>query len=234
MRDMTRLLTGVSLALLAAGGAGVATHRGDRGTPPARVATTVTPPPSSAPTTRPSPPPPDAAALQQGLVTPTDMGGYYRTTPASASALFASSPCLAAAAGPAAPAARAATALLGPDAYSVPTIVEAVASYGGRGATAAYQAAVKGLAACPELTFGFGGDTVHAALRPRSIPPVGEADAVWAGQFGAFGATFSVQVGTVLQGQDVLLLAWIDIVPPSGAIMGSFVSTLSLAIGKLA
>lgn len=183
---------------------------------------------------RAGPPDPGSPALQAGLITPTDMGGYYRTEPSAGAALISTAPCLGfLGAGPS-QSGRAATALLGPDAHSVPTIVEEVASSPGTSARSSYEGAVAAVGACRALILDLGGSEVSARLAATTIPPVGDADRVWSGSFATGAATFTVQIGVVLDGDEVIALLWIDSVPPSDPVMGSFVSTLSLAIGKLA
>lgn len=232
-------------ALLAAGAAGAVTHRGDHAGHPARAGGTSTttapptptsgPPASATPTTVVTGPPgPASTTLGAGLVTPTDMGGYYRVVPSSGEALLDSSPCLAEFQPSPAESGRALTALLGPDSHSVPTFVEEVASYPGTSSRPVYESIVAALDACSSFSFSFGGTATTARIAPFSIPPVGDAVRVWAGPFTADGSAFTIQLGVVLDGQDVLALIWIDSNPPSDPIMGSFTSTVSLAIGKLA
>ena len=180
------------------------------------------------------PPGPGTADLENGLVTPTDMGGYYRVDSASATAVLDSSPCLAVFQAAAAQSGRAVTALLGPNAHSVPMLVEVVQSYPGATAADVYRNIVTALGGCPQLGFDFGGGMVQAPLSHVAIPPVGDSDQVWSGTFDFSGQSFSAEIGVVLTGRSVLGLLWVDTVPPSPAIMGNFTSTLSLAIGKLA
>lgn len=261
MTRLHRILAGLSLILLLSGAAGALTHAGGVGdsrqpagsagpsAPATTSSATTTSPATTSPaptsTTSPGKPGPSSAALESGLITPTDMGGYYRVVPAFAAALVASSPCLSRLAAPppatgGAPPAmpttsgRALTALLGPDEHSVPTIVEDVASFPGATARPGYDAVISALSACPVLSFDFGGPTVTARLAATAIPPVGDADRVWSGSFHEEGSTFSIQVGVVLHSDEVLAVVWIDSSPPSDPVMGSFVSTLSVAIGKLA
>ena len=204
---------------------------GDTGAGPA-TSTQVVPGPAT--TGGNGPPPPGTAALEAGLITPADMGGYYREVPSVGQTTLGGASCLAVLQPSADQGGRAVTALLGPDAYSVPTIGEEVASYRGTGAGAAYGALVKEVSACPSFTLSFGGRTVTSRLAPTGIPPVGDADRVWSGGFGYGGSSFSLEAAVVLDGQDVLVVVWVDRVPPSDPVMGSFTSTVSLAIGKLA
>ena len=254
-----RVLIAVCAALLVAGGAGAATHQGASGhrtgapttgpghrigaptTGPtaggsavtAPLTTTSRPDPSSAPPPG-SGPPPASTALAAGLVTPTDMGGYYRIVPSAASGFLASAPCLDALQGAPAPVGRAETALLGPDTYSMPMIIEEVVSYPWGRSASVYDSAARAVDRCPDLSFAFSGAPVHAHLSPGSIPPVGDADRVWAGVFSYAGTSFSLQLGLVLDGPSALAVVWVDSIPPAPAVMGGFTSTVSLAIGKLA
>jgi hypothetical protein len=116
----------------------------------------------------------------------------------------------------------------------MPMIVEEAASYPGSQPTSVYASAARALAGCPDLSFAFSGTPVRARLTASTIPPVGDADQVWAGTFSYAGAVFSLQLGLVLDSPLVLAVVWVDSSPPSRAVMGSFTSTVSLAIGKLA
>jgi hypothetical protein len=229
---LPRLLVAVAAALLAAGVVGLATHHSGATRAVEAGATPSTRPTGVTATT--GAPGPGTALLTAGLVTPTDMGGYYRVVPAAAASLLDSAPCLAAVQPSPAQNGRALTALLGPNRHSVPYLVEDVASYPGARSGAVYRSVVTSIDACPSLTFGFDGAAVTVRIAASSIPPVGDADQVWAGSFAAAGASFTFQLGAVLDGPAVLAVIWIDSVPPSPAIEGNFTSTVSLAIGKLA
>lgn len=230
-----------AIALLGAGLGGVATH----GVATQRVVhhpappTAATGPPAttaspSTTTTVPAGPAPTSSDLVAGMITPTDMGGYYRVSTDSAASFFASTPCLASLEPSSGQAGRAVTGLFGPDEYSIPTIVEAAVSYPGTASGPAYRAATQAVGTCPAFETVFGSTRVSVPLAAYTIPPVGDADSVWQGRFTYEGAQFRFQIGLVLDGQTVLALVFVDTVPPADAIMGSFVSTLSLAIGKLA
>lgn len=235
MAPLQRILTALCVGLLAAGGAGAATH-----TQPHRHASSPAPtstsaaPTTTVPTTVAGPAGPSTATLAAGLVTPTDMGGYYRVVAASGASLLDSAVCLAPLQPSPAQSGRALTALLGPDSHSVPFIVEDVASYPGTSARSVYTSVAAALGDCSSLSFSFDGVPATTRLAPSDIPPVSDADRVWAGSFSAGGSAFTIQLGLVLDGQTVLALVWIDSNPPSDPVMGSFTSTLSLAIGKLA
>lgn len=247
MTGLPRWLTAFCVALLAAGAGGVVTHRepgrGAAATqPPAsRPAPTspasTRPAPTTAPVPAPTVPPGPAAGsatLAAGMITPTDMGGYYRVDPATAVAITGSAPCLAGLEPSASQAGRAETALLGPDEHSVPTIVELAASYPGQEPATIYREVATAVNACPAFGLTFGGTRIEVPLKPLEIPPVGLADSAWSGIVGYAGTNLQVQLGVVLDGHIVLSLMWIDSDPPSAAIMGNFSSTLSAAIGKLA
>jgi hypothetical protein len=163
------------------------------------------------------------------------MGGYYSIDASAATVFLDSAPCLASLQPSPAQNGRAVTALLNrQDAVSVPEIFEEVASYPGSGARAVFTAVGAALAACPRFRFEFNGTAVSAPLATMSIPPVGDTDQAWTANFTAGGASYQAQIGVVLDGRQVLVVAWIDTSAGSDPIMGSFASTLSLAIGKLA
>lgn len=235
MSVLERLLGGAVAALLVAGTAasvGGVGHRAPR--PASAVAPTTTAAGTASPPAASGPPGPASDQLRSGLITPTDMGGYYRVDEASATALLDSAGCLAVLQPAAGQSGRAVTGLLGPDANSVPTVVEVVASYPGSVAADVYRNVVAAIGGCPSLAFTFGGTPVRAPITAGSIPPVGDSVHVWSGRFDIGSLAFSVQVGAVLAGRTVIGLIWIDRVPPSAAVMGNFTSTVSLAIGKLA
>jgi hypothetical protein len=233
---LPRLLLAVASALLVAGVVGLATHHSGATRAVDAPATASTTPTGSTATTGPAAgsPGPGTAPLNAGLVTPTDMGGYYRVVPAAAASLLDSAPCLAALQPSPTQGGRALTALLGPNRHSVPYLVEDVASYPGARSSAVYRSLVTSIDACPSLTFGFDGAAIAVRIAASSIPLVGDADQVWTGSFTAAGVSFTFQLGAVLDGPAVLAVIWIDSVPPSPAIEGNFTSTVSLAIGKLA
>ncbi|MDA8047642.1 MAG: hypothetical protein M0Z30_20825 [Actinomycetota bacterium] len=193
MGPLARLLAGLCGALLAAGAVGIAVHPTGRqvtlpagSTPHHRApAAPVNPGPVNPGPVNPGPvnpgpvttglpagaPGPSAAALRAGLITPTDMGSYYRIDAAAASVLLDSAPCLAVLQASPAQSGRALTALLGPGRRSVPTIVEEVASYPGAAARAVFESVVSALDACSSLSFDFGGQVVTASVARSSIRP---------------------------------------------------------------
>jgi hypothetical protein len=162
------------------------------------------------------------------------MGGHYRVRPSAATDLLDSAPCLAGLQPSPAQSGRAVTALLGPDNRAVPEIVEDVASYAGGASQPVFQALARSVQACSSLSFSPSGTRVAVRLAPSDIAPVGDADQAWTGSFSDAGSTFTFQIGMVLDGPEVVTLMWVDTVPGSDPVMGSFTSTLSLAIGKLA
>lgn len=184
-------------------------------------------------------PGPGTSYLSANLIDPTDMGGYYQVSTKAASTFLGSAPCLASlqpghSQDGHSQDGHAAEVLYGPDLYSVPEMVEVVSSYPSSSATAAYRDVAGSIGGCRPLSFDFGGSRVGATLTAGSIPPVGNADRVWSGRFTYQGRSMSVQLGVVLAGQTVISIVWIDTVPGSDPIMGNFVSTISVAIGKLA
>ncbi|HLI53972.1 MAG TPA: hypothetical protein VKU88_06590 [Acidimicrobiales bacterium] len=244
-----KLVLVAALVLLAAGvgrattGGGGHARVGSRGSPRRDAASTASVPAPPAPTTGASQPgtsaasgpaPPTSGALREALINPTDMGGYYRVDPSAAETILDSSACLAPFQPAPAQAGRAVTGLLGPDRFSLPTIVEVLGSYRGAAAYSVYESVSAALASCAALGFDFGGRTVSAALTPLALAPVGQADGAWSGTFAYSGTSLQVQLGAALDGQTVVGVVFITTVPPLDPIMGDFPSTLSLALGKLA
>ena len=248
MPGLHKWLLALSAALLISGAGGVLTHsrssQRDPVSAPVPVRSTASssslPPAPASPTTlvpAPAVPPgepADSATLAAGMITPTDMGGYYRIDSSAAATILHSAPCLAGLTSSSADTGRADTALLGPDYHSVPTIVEVVASYSGQQPAAVYRAVVAAVDACPSFAVNFGGTALGVPLRRITIPAVGLASTAWAGTVPFAGSNLELQVGVVLDGHSVVALMWIDSVPPSAAVMGDFTSTLSVALGKLA
>lgn len=239
MTALIRLLGALSVALLAAGVWGVAVHHPARhlhgGSAAAGSVATAGAGRAAAGPPAAGLPGPGSASLQAGLIVPQDMGGYYSTSSAAAATFLDSAPCLASLQPSPAEDGRAATALLNlEDSGSVPVIVEEVASYPGSEATGVYGAVTSALGTCPAFSFAFNGAHLSTSLTTSTIPPVGDADRVWTATFSSGGASYVLQLGVVLDGQQVLVVVWIDSAARSNAIMGSFASTVSLAIGELA
>ncbi len=235
MWGLHRWLGSACAVLLAAGAVGVATRSRSGLSATADPTVTLRHAPAGGPATSvPTASVPDSSVLSAAMINPKDMGGYYRVDPSQATAISNSAPCLAGLQPSNRQAGRADTALLGPDLHSVPTIVEIAASYTAGTAEAVYRDVVAAVGACPSFGFSFGGSGVSATLVAGTIPPVGVADQVWSGTFTYAGASLSLQLGVVLDGQTVVTLMWLDSVPPAAAIMGGFTSTLSAALGKLA
>lgn len=249
MPGLHKWLTAAALALLASGVGGVIAHRspGAGGMTDGPVPPTTAARPGGAPTTAaaaqasavPAPPVPagpaaSSAALAAGLITPTDMGGYYRVDGPTAADILDSAPCLAGLSPSSSQVGRAQTALLGPDLHSVPTVVEVVGSYAGQTPASVYREVVAAVESCPSFNLTFGGTPLAVPLKPGHIAPVGLADTTWVGTAPYSGSSLELQLGVVLDGHSVVAMMWIDRVPPSDAIMGDFTSTLSAALGKLA
>lgn len=248
MPGLHKWLIAVALALVVAGVGGIVVHHDPasgqavpgpgRGSGTTVAATTTTTAPAGA-SSIPVPtvaagPAAGSAALAAGMITPTDMGGYYRIDSGAAATIVDSAPCLAGLSPSASQAGRAQTALLGPDLHSLPTIVEVAASYSGQAPASIYREVVAAVDACPSFTVTFGGTPLAVPLKPATIPPVGLADTVWSGTAPYAGSNLEFRLGVVLAGHTVVAMMWIDSVPPSAAIMGDFTSTLSAALGKLA
>jgi hypothetical protein len=245
-----KVLAAAVVAVLVAGGAGAATvHRpgaatlqrsgarlpGTEGTAgPQRTAPQSTP--SVPVTVAPTVPgvPPSSVVLTAGLLDFADLGGFYDPKPADSAQQLASSPCLARLA-PLGAASTAQTYFAGPDYGEVPAINEVVGGFTGAGAAAAYAHDVAVLGSCTPLTATVDGVTGSARLAPvaATLPP-GDTESAFSGTAPAGGRTWSVNVGIVQEAQLVVVVVYIDTVPPSDAIYGNFPSTVAAAAGKLA
>jgi hypothetical protein len=253
---VTRLLAVCSAVLLVAGAAGAVALRRDRSItrhPGPGALTSLPLPANRPPAVRPpdvGPPEPastlqassgasgaggspaPSAQLAAGLVAPVDMGGYYHSSPAALAAFLAPAACLGSLAPQAGQSGRAAEALVTGNEFSVPQIVEVVASYPGAGAQGAYRRAVAAVDDCGRLDFGFDSGPAAGVPVAESVPAVGEAVEAWGVPFSQDGVAFELQLAFVVAGADLFFVGWIDRVPPSAAIMGNFTSTVSLAIGE--
>jgi hypothetical protein len=178
-------------------------------------------------------PGPSSGSLADGLLTPTDMGGFYQVSASGAQAIAGSAPCLAGLAAAPSQSGRALTGLFGPDYGSVPTIVEQVVSYPGSSASLVYASIVRSMQGCGSFSFDLGGARYRVPLRPEAMQSPGDPSRAYAGTFAFSGRTDELQVGVVLVRQELLAMIYVDSVPASDAIMGSFTTTLSAAIGKL-
>jgi hypothetical protein len=230
-------LLGVCLAIIGAGIAGVATH-GASGHHPAASATTTLPPttpaPTSTSTTAPAGPGASSQVLGANMLTPTDLGGFYRVNAGAASALVRSAPCLAGLGPSPSQSGSASTGLAGPDAGGLPFITEIGASYPGGTAAGVYQQVVAALKACSTFSATIEGVTDHVPLSEGNLQQLGDASTEFEGTFSSAGRTQKLQVGVALSGQNVICIVWVA--PTSGynPIYGDLPSTLSAAIGKLA
>jgi hypothetical protein len=253
---VTRLLAVFSAALLVAGAAGAVALGRDRSTTghSGRGAATSLPLPAHRPpavrpvdagpsgsastlqansgTSGAGGAPAPSAQLAAGLVAPVDMGGYYHSAPAALAAFLVPAACLGSLAPQAGQTGRAAEALVTRNEFSVPQIVEVVASYPGADAQRAYHRAVAAVDDCGRLEFGFDSGLAAGVPVAESVPAVGEAVEAWGVPFSQDGVAFELQLAFVVAGDDLFFVGWIDRVPPSAAIMGNFTSTVSLAIGE--
>lgn len=168
------------------------------------------------------------------MLTPTDMGGYYRIDASVGSAILDSAPCLGGVEPAPSQSGRATSALLGPDRYGSPTFVEVAASYPAGQATGVYRALTTAIMQCLPFSVDFAGTHQSVFLRSATTPAVGDAVSAWRGTFELVGQIEQLQVGVIVQGDLVVVLVYFDSLPPSNPIMGDFSSTLSNAIGKLA
>ncbi|HET6873528.1 MAG TPA: hypothetical protein VFH70_02050 [Acidimicrobiales bacterium] len=160
------------------------------------------------------------------------MGGYYHPSPETLLSFLGSAPCLAALQPSPAQSGRATQALLTANSFAVPQIFEVVSSYGSGRAADVYGSVTSVLDSCRSFGFAFNGTQQRAHLASASIPAVGDKVDAWSVNFSAGGDQFVLDMAVVLQGDDVFFVGWADRAAGSDPIMGSFQSTVSLAIGK--
>lgn len=224
-----RLLALCCVALLVTGAAAAVGLSPRKPAPPGATSDV----PESIPFATTAPSAPSSAALTGGLVEPADMGGYYKASAGALSGLTANR-CLAVFQSLPGQVGRASEGLETGDLYSVPQIVEVVESYAGLGAGAGFDTAAAAIAGCPDFSFDFDGSPVSGPLRPDSLTVSAQSERAWSVPFTYRGTAFELQMGLVLQDDEVLFLAWTDTDPASRseAIMGDFPSTVTLAIGE--
>lgn len=243
MRPVERALLATATAVLAAGVAGsvtIGTSSPAEGShsPPATTkgtATTATSPSATgAPTTAPGPgsPGPDSAALAAGMLAPVDLGGFYRVNDPYASTVLSTAPCLAGVGPSQAQNGRAFIGLVVPGGH--PAVTEVAASYPGSSAEQVFHSVNDALTACTTFSANLAGDQAHVQLSAQSNPQVGDESSSYGGSFNAGGRNWSLQLEVVLDGKIVLLVVYVDTIPPSNAIYGDLPSTVGAAIGKLA
>lgn len=235
MRKAERLLLAAVAVILAAGIAGSVTVGGPGAPSRARAGATTVPqattaPPTSAP--GPGSPGPSTAALTSGMLAPVDLGGFYRFNQAYASTVLTTAPCLAGVGPSQSQSGRAYVGLMVPGGH--PAVAEVAASYPGSTAEQVYQSVNTALAACTSFAVDLDGAGVRVQMSHRDIQAVGDASAAYGGTFTSSGRTDSLEIGVVLDGKIVLLVVYVDTVPPSNAIYGDLPSTVGAAIGKLA
>lgn len=223
------------VALMVAGAAGaVGLSPGAEKRPPqvTVTATTTIPAVSPTPAGPAAGPAADSASLAAGLIQPTDMGGYYHSSPSALSLLLDSDPCLAALQPSPAQSGRAAEGLVTNYPDSVPEITEVVASYSGDRPTAVYDSTVAAINACANFAFDFNGTAVSGPLSSESLTTSADSGTAWQVPFQFKGQACVLQMALVRQGQNIMFLGWADTAAPSPAIMGGFASTVTAAIGK--
>ena len=240
LRPVKRLefgLLGLCGALIAAGVVGVTTH-GSASAHRAGASTTVTSAtsiPTGSSTTEPvTGPGATSQALAADLITPTDLGGFYRVNPAAGVALVRSAPCIAGLGPSPTQNGNASAGLVGPDAGGLPFITEILSSYPRGTATAVYQQVETALRSCPNFTANIEGTQEHVALSEGNLQPVGDASSEFEGSFNAGGRAEKLQVGLALSGQNVVCIVWVAAAAGYNPIYGDLPSTLSAAIGKAA
>ncbi|HEX6394787.1 MAG TPA: hypothetical protein VFZ97_15230 [Acidimicrobiales bacterium] len=230
-------LLGLCVAVIGAGVGGVATHTSTAhraaATTTAPSTTTSSIPPSSS-TTVPAGPGSSSQALAVGMLSPTDLGGFYRVNTGSALSLVRSAPCLAGLGPSPAQSGNALMGLVGPDAGGLPFIAEIVGSYPGGTAAGVYQQVTAALRSCPTFSAIIEGVSDHVPLTEGNLQQLGDASSEFEGSFTAAGRPERLQVGVALTGQDVICVVWVAASAGYNPIYGDLPSTLSAAIGKLA
>ena len=230
-------LLGLCVALIGTGVAGVATHTSETHRAAATTTTpsTTTPsvPPSTS-TTAPAGPGASSQALAADMLSPTDLGGFYRVNTGAAFSLIRSAPCLAGLGPSPAQSGNASTGLVGPDGGGLPFIAEIVGSYPGGTATGVYQQVTAALRSCSTFSANIEGISDHVPLAEGNLQQLGDASSEFEGSFTAAGRPERLQVGIALSGQDVVCAVWVAASSGYNPIYGDLASTLSAAIGKLA
>lgn len=166
------------------------------------------------------------------MLAPVDLGGFYRVNDPYAATLLSTSPCLAGAGPSQAQSGRAFRGLVVPGGH--PAVTEVAASYPGSTAERVYQSVSDALRACTAFAVTLAGDAVTIHMSPQSLPAVGDASSAFGGTFTASGRGQTLQLEVVLDAKIVLVVVFVDTVPPTNAIYGDLPSTMSAAIGKLA
>ena len=115
-----------------------------------------------------------------------------------------------------------------------PAVTEVAASYPGATAVQVYHSINESLAACTAFPVDLGGVGVTVHITPQNLPQVADASSAYGGTFNASGRNQSLQVEVVLDRKIVVVVVYVDNVPPSNAIYGDLQSTAAAAVGKLA
>lgn len=231
-------LLGLSLAVIGTGIAGVVNHkpvsRHSATTATTPAPTTSVPTPISTSSTAPAGPGASSRELASNLLSPTDLGGFYRVNQGNAVALIRSAPCLAGMGPSSAQSGAATTSLVGPDAGGLPFIAEIVGSYPGGTSAGVYQQVAASLKACSTFSATIEGVSDHVPLSEGNLQQLGDASTEFQGSFSAAGGSDKLQVGVALSGQNVVCVVWVAPAAGYNPIYGDLPSTLSAAIGKLA
>jgi hypothetical protein len=233
-------LLGVCVAVIGTGIAGVATHQSDghhlttTATTRAPATSASTSVPATTSTTTAAGPGASSQALAANMLTPTDLGGFYRTNTGFAASVIRSAPCLAGLGPSPSQSGMASTGLVGPDAGGLPFIAEIAGSYPGATSAAVYQQVTAALKACSTFSASIEGVSDHVPLSEGNLQQLGDASAQFEGSFNSGGRAERMQVGVALSGQDVVCVVWVAATAGYNPIYGDLPSTLSAAIGKLA
>ena len=235
MKTAERVLLVAVAATLVTGIVGAATlghptsRGGGRSAPTTAPSATSTPSPT---TVAPGGPGPSSAALAAGMLAPVDLGGFYRVNDPYAAGVLDSTPCLAGAGPSQAQNGRAFVGLIVPGGH--PAVTEVAASYPGATSEQVYHSITETLGACSAFPVDLGGTQVTVHLTGQNLPTVADASSAYGGTFNASGRNQTLQVEVVLDGKVVVVVVYVDTVPPSNAIYGDLQSTAAAAVGKLA
>ncbi|MDQ6784500.1 MAG: hypothetical protein M3063_13885 [Actinomycetota bacterium] len=244
MRNVSRLILAVCVALVAAGVGGLIVHHGH--TPVAAsprgsgtVATPTTPAGSgrvtapSPTTTAPSVTVPSDATLQANLIIPNDLGGYYHPVPAESAKQWAGSGCLVPLGHPSGTARQAVQFLEGPYFGGLPLINEQLDAFPSvDAASSTYRSLAATLGACPAPMFAVYGNAVSVTLSPLPIAGLGDEAASVQGTYQLHGKAEQLTVAVVRRGSTIVVFAYADTVPASNKVLGDVTSTVRAAAGK--
>lgn len=229
-------LLGLCAGIIAAGIGGAATHQSSPAHPSGVTTVTTQAPSSTVPgdttTSAPSGPGESSQVLASNLLTPQDLGGFYRINSSAGIGFFRSAPCLAGLGPSTSQSGGAIQGLVGPDAGGLPFITEIVGSYSGSAVAAVFQQVVASLRSCAVFTANVEGAVQRVPLAEGNAQQVGDASGEFEGTFNEAGKAEKLQIGLALSGQTIMCVVWVSATSGYNPIYGDLPSTLSAAIGK--